>query len=64
VYYARVLSLAVPFAGGHSALTAMLILVSQGRLRPHPSWMDRLGFALGIGWVALLMLGWFCTFVV
>jgi hypothetical protein len=48
----------LPNGGGYSSLAAMLVLTTQGRLRPHPSWMDRLAFALALAWVALALLSW------
>jgi hypothetical protein len=56
--YTTALASGLPSGVGYLALGAMAVLSMQGRLRPHPSWMDRLGFAAGLGWVALMMLTW------
>jgi hypothetical protein len=44
---------------GFAVAGAWLALALGGRWRPEPSWIDRLGRAVGWLWIAALMVNWF-----
>jgi hypothetical protein len=51
-------STTIPGEVGLVVVGALAVLVLDGRWRPHPSWLDRLGWCLGLAWVVLVVLSW------
>jgi hypothetical protein len=45
--------------GGFGVVVAWITLVLVGRWRPEPTWLDRLGRAVGIVWILMAQLTWF-----
>jgi hypothetical protein len=56
--YMHVLSTGLPGDVGYFVLGSFLPLVLRGQWRPRPTWTDRLGWAIGVLWVAMALLTW------
>ena len=42
-----------------AVLTSWTLMAAFGRWRPEPSWIDRVGRAVGFSWVAIALMIWF-----
>lgn len=51
-------SATIPREVGLVVVGALAVPALGGRWRPYPSWLDRLGWCLGLAWIGLILVSW------
>ena len=63
--YVDAISVHLPRGVGYFVLGAFLPLMFRGRSCPLPTWIDRLGWVVGLLWIVMALLTWvqICLFM-